>query len=145
MGTSVLKVSQIPACTKLMGSAKRGMPSFHRGKQMWKTVIADNSIIVINRYFSILASSCGMTMADFIGPYGRYGEHALNSTLHFPFVIFYLIGKIELKTASCDLFRCRTFYFYFWSFLIGYRWTIYIPEIIRSISLTHKFSTILYK
>ena len=32
-------------------------------------------IIVIDRSFSILASSCGTTMADFISPYGK---HALN-------------------------------------------------------------------
>ncbi len=33
-------------------------------------------IIVIDRFFSILASSCGTTMADFIGP---YGVHALKT------------------------------------------------------------------
>ena len=34
-------------------------------------------IIVIDRFFSILASSCGTTMADFISP---YGENALNTS-----------------------------------------------------------------
>ena len=38
-----------------------------RGKPIWKKIIGDNG--------TIMASSCGMTMADFIGP---YGEHALN-------------------------------------------------------------------
>ena len=50
-----------------------------------------------------------------------------------------------LKTASCDLFSCTTFYSYFWSFLMGYWWTIFILEIIRRISLSHRFSTMLYK
>ncbi len=47
------------------------MPSFRRGKPMWKKIIGDNGIIVIDRFFSILASSSGTTMADFIGPYGE--------------------------------------------------------------------------
>ena len=50
------------------------MPSFRRGKPMWKSIIGDN-IIVIDWFLSILASSSRMTVADFIGP---YGEHALN-------------------------------------------------------------------
>ncbi len=46
-------------------------------EKAWKKVIGVYNCHSLS--LSLLASSCGTTMADFIGP---YGEHALNAFLH---------------------------------------------------------------
>ena len=88
---------------------------------MWKKIIGENGtpIIVINRFFqSILASSCGTTMADFIGPYGK---HALNPLLldslktrisHFPYYLTYYVGKTRCRYVGSIALMLWSYHFY---------------------------------
>ncbi len=57
-------------------------------------------INVIDRIFSILVSSCGTTMADFIG---RYGEYVLKSELNQNLKIYCEIGFQRVKMGSKNL------------------------------------------
>ena len=81
------------------------MPSFRRGKPMWKDVIGDNIIVIDSFFFSILASSYGMTMADFLGP---YGEHALKPSSYTPTCFLLMMHSLFFGVA---LMFSYTFYF----------------------------------